>query len=158
MHSQKDEIRFWRFVGLHSHYDCWDWNGALNKDGYATFSIQGKSYRANRFSWEMHNGEIPDGINVLHKCDNRACVNPNHMFLGSQKDNVQDAISKGRQNQSTKNTHLVGENHPSSKLSNHDIEVIRTVYAGGSSLSDIAKVYSVNKTTISRIVNHKRRN
>lgn len=78
--------------------DCWLWTGAKNKQGYGHLKIKGKTYRAHRVSYELFNGKIPPGFLVMHKCDNPLCVNPNHLKLGTHKDNTQDMMEKGRDN------------------------------------------------------------
>jgi hypothetical protein len=91
-------VRFWGRVKK-TPDGCWIWMGAKrNKKGYGTFCepITGKQIYAHRFSWEWHNGAIPMGVFVLHKCDNPACVNPDHLKLGDAMDNNHDSISKGR--------------------------------------------------------------
>jgi hypothetical protein len=75
---------------------CWIWHGSKNGDGYGCLSFMGKSMGAHRASWLIHNGEIPEGKSVLHECDNPPCVNPAHLFLGTQGDNVRDCARKGR--------------------------------------------------------------
>lgn len=75
---------------------CWLWKQASDKDGYGSFKFKRKVYRAHRFSYMLYKGEIPDGMMVLHKCDVRNCINPEHLFLGTAKDNAQDAAKKGR--------------------------------------------------------------
>ena len=75
---------------------CWLWERATTHNGYGQISIGGKIMIAHRYSWELHGGHIPDGLCVLHKCDVRCCVNPDHLWLGTQKDNSQDALKKGR--------------------------------------------------------------
>ncbi len=75
---------------------CWIWNGSRNWDGYGMLSFMGKAMGSHRASWIIHNGEIPSGKSVLHRCDNPPCVNPSHLFLGTQGDNVRDCARKGR--------------------------------------------------------------
>lgn len=85
--------------------DCWEWVGAKNKYGYGILSVAvspdahggvRRNMRAHRVSWIVHHGDIPSGLNVLHRCDNRACVRPDHLFLGTQRDNFEDMVAKGR--------------------------------------------------------------
>lgn len=87
------KIRFFRFIKKD---DCWNWIGSIGKNGYGYFSKNSKAASAHRVSWEIHNGQIPDGLCVLHKCDNRKCVNPDHLFIGTYYDNIHDKINKGR--------------------------------------------------------------
>lgn len=76
---------------------CWIWTGAINGGGYGSMCYRGRRDGAHRFSWEYHNGQsIPEGMRVLHKCDMPSCVNPEHLFLGTQSDNQIDAQTKGR--------------------------------------------------------------
>ncbi len=75
--------------------DCWNFKGAL-RSGYGAIKYNGKICGAHRVSFEITNGKIPDGLLVCHKCDNKKCVNPEHLFLGTYKDNMQDCLKKGR--------------------------------------------------------------
>lgn len=91
---------------FHNKYDidgngCWIWNGALRKDGYGILKINGRCDGAHRYSYEISKGEIPTGLFVCHKCDVPSCVNPEHLFIGTQEDNMKDSVSKGRKSRSS---------------------------------------------------------
>lgn len=124
---------------------CWDWIGSTNSQGYANFKADNKMILAHRVSWELHNGQIPAGMYVLHKCDNRKCQNPSDLFIGTPLDNMHDMIKKGR------GRYLFGEKNPMAKFTNNEIEEIRYLIKTGQSLVSIARKYNVNDTTIGRI-------
>lgn len=128
---------------------CWLWTGNKDTNGYGHLTINHKTCLSHRVSFELFKHPIPDGLWVLHKCDNPSCVNPDHLFLGTPKDNTQDMIKKGRK------ALIVGEAHPFSKLKCDDVRNIRTLRSDGVSQSLIAKRYGVDQALISRIVNHK---
>lgn len=87
--------RFWRKVKKSD--GCWEWTGTKNSRGYGMFTpTPGKRVLAHRFSWEMENGRIPDGLFGCHRCDNPGCVRPDHLFVGTNSDNIRDAVAKGR--------------------------------------------------------------
>lgn len=107
---------------------CWEWQKSLNTNGYGQFRFRGRPQQAHRVSWILHNGEIPEGegqyktLYVLHKCDNPICINPEHLFLGSQSDNANDAISKDRWHQLPG---LTGEAHGRALITEDDVRAIR---------------------------------
>lgn len=139
---------------------CWIWTGCKNKDGYGSLNRSGRTLRSHRVSWEIHNGKIPKGMSVLHKCDNRACVNPEHLWLGTQIDNMKDAASKGRMwcwavtasKSERKKLGSPKEQNPRSVLTQDLIEAIRCLYHEGWSQVKLALQFGVSQTQIGRIV------
>lgn len=117
--------------------------------GYGYFFIEGKDGYAHRFSWEHHYGPIPEGLCVLHRCDNRMCVNPAHLFLGTRADNQQDAADKGRMPH--------GEAHWATKLTEAQVMEVVGLLASGQSHSSIARVYGVSRQAITNISLGRRR-
>ena len=89
--------RFWSKVAMAGDDECWEWLAGHHSKGYGTFDIDNRSWRAHRVAWMLINGDDPGDSCVLHSCDNRNCVNPAHLFLGSNEDNVADHNTKGRQ-------------------------------------------------------------
>jgi hypothetical protein len=125
---------------------CWTWNGGLDSHGYGRLYYKGRSYKAHRVSYALYKGELPkwdghkSGICVLHKCDNPRCVNPDHLFLGSQADNMRDKAIKGR----SIGAHSC-EKHHKAKLTSREVVAIRK---DARSNSFIGKLYGVSKETI----------
>lgn len=96
--TQPREERFWNLVEVRSEDECWPWKGSHINSGYGRFRLSRSegSMLSHRYSYSVTNGPIPEGMNVLHRCDNRTCCNPQHLFLGTQSDNLLDASRKGR--------------------------------------------------------------
>lgn len=139
---------FWLRVDKHKSTECWLWTGSKTKDGYGQFGGRRRRIYAHRFSWELHNGPIPRGMNILHECDRTNCINPDHLFLGTQADNVKDMVMKNRQ--------AVGEKLPQSILSEIDVNEIRRLHATGRfSLLLLAEIFRTVNTNIWHIV-HRR--
>lgn len=111
--NKKANKRFWDKVARKGEHECWEWIGNRYVKGYGRFATGGRQYRANRFAYEIAVGQIPDGLWVLHHCDNPPCCNPNHLFLGVHADNMADRHAKGRHFNTRKNACLRG--HPFSE-------------------------------------------
>ena len=96
-YSQNLIDRFWsKFTPPKNDEDCWEWNQYRDKDGYGTFYFDGQSMKAHRFAWELYNGQIPFGLEVCHTCDNPPCCNPDHLVIGTHKENMTDMSFKKR--------------------------------------------------------------
>lgn len=129
---------------------CWIWLGYKQKFGYGQVRINGKLHKTHRYAYEQTYGPIPDGLVVLHKCDNPSCCNPEHLRLGTHADNVADRVSKGR----TKTGHLYGESNPDAKLTWEQVQSIRNEYIPYKvSTTYLAKKYGVTQGVIWNIVN-----
>lgn len=125
--------------------ECWEWQGTIETGGYGVFSWESKSVKAHRFVWETTNGDIPAGMFICHKCDNRPCCNPDHLFLGTHEDNMADMTRKGRE--------AKGEMNGSAILTEKEVMAIRKEYAHGNvSCQELGDKYGVAGATISHII------
>lgn len=120
---------------------CWLWTGGKSGRGYGAFCSPDEK-KAHRFSYSRYVGQIPQGLSVCHRCDNPACVNPDHLFVGTHTDNMKDKMSKGRGN------HLVGTKHPRSKLTESQVLAIR---ADNRRQVEIAESYGIKQAQVSEI-------
>jgi hypothetical protein len=129
--------------------ECIEWSGRRQSAGYGLQSIKGKNHYVHRLEWARHNGPIPDGMVVCHTCDNPPCYNIEHLFLGTQKDNVRDMYAKGRTWQPK------GEDRKNSKLIWDAVNEIRELHATGQySQRALAKKFGVAKRTIATVVHN----
>lgn len=121
-HSNKrsPETRFWEKVNKLGKHECWNW-AAMKRSGYGMMRVGGKMTGAHRFSYELAYGEVPKELDVLHRCDNPSCVNPNHLFLGTHRENMLDCVRKGRR------PYHKGESHHNSKLTKTKVLKIRAL-------------------------------
>ena len=170
--------RFWSKVDVHGPVHptlgtpCWVWRCGRVTTGYGLFKVgghPGTTYLAHRFAWENVCGQIPNGLFVLHACDNPSCVRPDHLFLGTHADNSADMVRKGRQAKISRpapwaagrnhwssrqpNSVLRGSVNPASKLTEQDVMTIRSIYtAGDTSQQMLADRYGVSQVAISLVV------
>lgn len=145
------EERFWSKVdktpGLGPNGDCWEWRASTRSNGtglvYGQLTVDKVHWSAHRFSWKMHFGD-PQNMCVCHRCDNTLCVRPDHLFLGTNKDNSFDMLVKGRS--------MFGEKNKTSVLTEQDVIAIRN-----SNLTQVklAEIYGVDQTQISNIITRK---
>ena len=143
-----DDIqRFWSYVQIKDLFECWNWTGATTNGGYGVMNIRQKIIRATRISYELNIGTIPDGFDILHKCDNPSCVNPSHLFLGNDITNSKDKVNKSRQ--------CRGKSRPQAKLTEQDVLDIRKMLFEGIVQAEIARRFGVGDTTIHFIKTNK---
>jgi HNH endonuclease len=157
--SRPIQDRFWEKVNKDGPMcerlgtQCWVWIGFIHKNGYGrVYTKAHGSTKAHRVSWEMANGEIPEGIEVCHRCDNPPCIRPDHLFLGTHLDNITDMINKGRRRPSS-SVDSSGEHNPHHELTNNDVIAMRERYAqGGISTASLAKIYKTNPHNVRLII------
>ena len=132
---------FWKFVEKKGDDDCWEWLGCIKPNGYGQINYCGKNWNAQRLSWYLHFGEIRRGRYVCHHCDNKRCVNPKHLFVGTAQDNMDDCIRKGRK---------------ATILTEEQVKSIREDYdLGRFTQAELASKFAISSGNISRIVNRK---
>lgn len=130
---------------------CWIFNGPVAGKGYGSLRWAGKQQYAHRLSFEMHIGPIKKGLFVLHRCDNPPCVNPAHLFLGTNQDNMDDMVAKGRANGHFRTSPIVGEMNPRAVLTEKMVRNIRDSI-GRESPTDIAKRLGVKRCSVYHVV------
>jgi len=127
---------------------CWIWTASLNPTGYGQFMLKNRPSLASRVSYELYKTKIPNKMLVCHTCDNRLCVNPDHLFLGTHQDNTNDMMSKGR----SKNKVFYGESHGNSKLNNEQVLEIRSLHKTGLNYKQIASKFNITSENVGYIV------
>lgn len=137
------EDRFWNKVRIGDW--CWEWTGFVDRLGYGITKFEGSDHKAHRVSWATKFGQMPpDGVHVLHRCDNRKCVRPSHLFLGTHQDNMNDMVAKKR--------HAHGETHYSCKLTEATVLEIRRRGGEGEAAPDMAREFNVTPRTVYQIL------
>lgn len=142
--------RLMRKTVVNEQTKCWEWNGSKSAFGHGEIYIGGtgpdarKRTMTHRASWEIHNGPVPSNMCVLHKCDNPACINPDHLFLGTKKENSRDMVEKNRQ--------ASGEKLPQSKLTWTQVAAIRKCHS--LTQAELASIAGVTQSVISQIKNN----
>jgi hypothetical protein len=128
--------------------DCVVWSGRLNQHGYGVQDVDGRSFYAHRLAWIAEHGAIPDGMVVMHKCDNPPCVNVTHLRLGTRTENSADMVAKGRSQK--------GEAHTQARLTEAQVREIRGMHAVGYTHEAIATKFGVTRSAVQHIVRYRR--
>lgn len=153
--------RFWSKVRKSDW--CWVWIGQRSRYGYGVLEIarhvsgkrQRRIYKAHRISFTLYNGPIPDGFEVCHHCDNPPCVRPDHLFLGTHAENMRDMVRKGRHWLRHRPGQMQGERNPAATISEAQALEIRQMVSEGARQSEVARLFDVSISIVSRIVNRK---
>lgn len=130
---------------IHKTNSCWTWTSHLSRAGYGRTTLNGKAIHAHQLSYIYHCGDIPDGMVVCHRCDNPPCVNPNHLFLGTPRENNDDKVRKRR--------HCFGEKHSLAKLTNQDVVKMRELTHLGR--KQLAAMFNVAVPTVGDVLSRR---
>ena len=139
-----DSVLFWSKVAKSE--GCWEWQAGHFPNGYGCFTVKRKAHGAHRVAWTIARGPVPSGLWVLHRCDNRNCVRPDHLFLGTNQENIADKMAKGRHRA------LRGMERNQAKLRDADVRWIRLLASEGAiSQREIAEAFGVSQMAVSNI-------
>jgi len=137
--SEFDTIKkFWSKVNKNTDNGCWEWSGCKDRKGYGEFRIFGDNYQAHRIAYMLANGGIPSNISVCHKCDNPKCCNPDHLFAGTNRDNMIDLLLKGKK--------------PDTKLNPQSVKSIREAFKNGVSRAELRQKYNISATCLNSLL------
>ncbi len=163
--TTKDAQRFWTKVDKRGEDECWEWGGRKNNKGYGVMTIGRESAYAHRLSYTLIIGSVPNGLFILHSCDNPLCVNTSHLRIGTQKDNMMDRSLRGRANMSRGDDHYTrknpekapsGERNGNAKLTARIVLDIRERhFSKGASQKSLAQEFRVSKALLCGIINRK---
>lgn len=148
MKPANSKDRFERHVMADPNSGCWLWTGALTHNGYGHMQPVSGEWRAHRVSWVLHRGPIPSNLQVLHKCDVRSCVNPDHLFLGTNQENRTDMWKKDRG--------AKGESAGTSRLTNQEVRQLRDLFSSGQQTqAELCRKFNVVGATVCNIIHRK---
>lgn len=143
--------RFWALVDRGAPDACWNWKGPVRGRGYGSFNTGNRSDYTHRLAWIITYGQVLPGQVICHRCDNPACCNPAHLFIGSQRDNMRDMVRKGRNRSSV--TYRPGSSNPFARLTESQVIAIRNRYQqGGITQQSLAREYGVSRPMIGHII------
>lgn len=137
--------RLWNLSATNSENACIEWIGYRTALGYGRVAHEGRAIAAHRASWTVHNGEIPEGMCVLHRCDNRACINPSHLFLGTQAENMADMKAKARRRG------VGGARGFAHQFAKATPEMVAEIRAYAGKQADMVRKFGLSRPTVSRI-------
>lgn len=143
------EDRFWSHVAKSG--DCWEWVGTRRREGYGLFWNGERQVRAHRFAWELEEGPIPEGKSLCHSCDNPPCVRPSHLFVGTQRENLEDMTRKGRRSTPFRDQDQRGSKNRYAKLTDEQVAHIKGMAAAGHYQDDIAARFGISRANVSYI-------